>query len=64
MSFILLHLISSSFGVKKIILYWYVVGDEILSSYQDVKIAQLIQKLEVTQATTAVIAVAIDLDPK
>lgn len=55
--------VTSSVGVKKTILYWYVVGDEILSSYKDVKIAQLIQKLKGIQAPSAVVAVAVDIDP-
>lgn len=55
--------ITSSVGVEKTILYWYVVGDEIMSSYKDVKIAQLIQKLKGNEVSSAIIAVAVDIDP-
>ena len=54
--------ITSSVGVKKTILYWYVVGDEIVSTFKDVKIAQLIHKLKGKQLPSAIIAVAIDID--
>ena len=52
--------ITSSVGVKKTILYWYVVGDVILTTYKDVKVEQLLQKLKGTQVPAAVIVVAID----
>jgi exosortase A len=55
--------ITTSVGVEKRILYWYVVGDEIVSSYKGVKISQLIQKLKGIQVPSAVIAVAIDITP-
>jgi EpsI family protein len=55
--------VTSSVGVQKTILYWYVVGDEILSTYRDVKIAQLIHKLKGNQLPSAIIAVAIDTGP-
>lgn len=55
--------VTSSVGVEKTILYWYVVGDQIVSSYKEVKIAQLIQKLKGIQVPSAVIALAIDIDP-
>lgn len=57
------ELITSSVGVKKTILYWYIVDDEVLSTYRDVKIAQLFQRLKGIQSPSAIIAVAIDFDP-
>lgn len=55
--------IATSIGTKKIILYWYVIDGKVMSSYRDVKIAQLLQKLKGTQTASSVIALAIDVEP-
>ena len=57
------NFIATSIGTKKIILYWYVIDGKVMSSYRDVKIAQLLQKLKGTQTASSVIALAIDVEP-
>jgi len=59
---VLYDLVTSSIGVKKQILYWYVINGNIVSSYRDVKIFQLLQTLKGYPTESYVIAVAIDIE--
>jgi exosortase A len=56
------ELATSSIGVKKEIIYWYLVDGKIMNNYKDVKIHQLMKKLQGESSQSAVIAVSIDIE--
>lgn len=54
--------ITTSIGLKKTIFYWYVVDGEVISTFRDVKLQQLVTRLKGEQFRSAVIAVSIDYE--
>ncbi len=54
--------ITTSTGIQKRVVYWYLVGDKLVTSFKDVKVQQLLQRLQGEPFQSAVIAVAIEID--
>jgi exosortase A len=54
--------ITTSVGLKKTIYYWYIVDGNVVSSFKDIKLRQLMMKLKGQQSHSAVIALAADYE--
>lgn len=56
--------VSSSIGISKHIVYWYVVNGKLVHSFKDVKLLQLVQTLKGLPTQSYIVAAAIDFEQK
>ncbi len=59
---VIYELVTTSVGIKKEIIYWYIVDGKIVDTYKEAKFIEFINKLKGKPTNAAIIAVGVNMD--